>query len=115
MKEILLQRLKEKLNSVKEQGIARLKSGFKNQSRSIQREVREKVVGYILAGLGVVAGLAWNDAISAMINYLFPFGKGEVWAKFFYALVLTIFVVLATTYLMKILRKDEEQDKEKFL
>lgn len=107
MKEILLQRLKEKLKTVKEQGIARLKNGLKNQSRSIQREVREKVVGYILAGLGVVAGLAWNDAISALINHLFPFGKGEVWAKFFYAFVLTIFVVLTTTYLMKILWKDD--------
>ncbi len=44
----------------------------------LRGEFKKRVAGYILAGLGLVAGLAWNDAIKALIDSLFPFRSAKV-------------------------------------
>ena len=41
---------------------------IKEKSKEFQQEVREKTFGYIVASFGLVAGLAWNEAIKAMIE-----------------------------------------------
>lgn len=64
-------------------------------------EVRERAVGYITAAFGLVAGLAWNDAIRALIDALFPLAEQSVLAKFVYASVLTVVVVIVTVHLLK--------------
>jgi len=46
-----------------------------------------------------VAGLAWNEAIKALIEYLYPLDKNSLLAKFVYAALITIIVVVFTTYL----------------
>ena len=47
---------------------------------------------YIGTALGLVIGLAWNDAISSLIKSFFPDGTDSIWAKFIYAVVLTLIV-----------------------
>jgi FtsH-binding integral membrane protein len=79
-------------------------------SDQITAKVRERTVGYIAAGLGVVAGLAWNDAIVAFIEQVFPFEGNTVVAKFVYAVLITIVVVVLTTYLMRLFKKQEEAE-----
>ena len=38
---------------------------------NINKKVTEKMFGYILTAFGLVAGLAWNDAIKSLIEYFF--------------------------------------------
>ena len=72
----------------------------------IQKEITNRTMGYILGGLGLVVGLAWNDAIKVLIEYIFPLSRNTLLAKFLYAALLTLFVVILTTYF---LRKNDEQ------
>lgn len=68
----------------------------------LKLEVRKKVVGYITAGFGVVAGLAWNDAIKTFIEEYFPQTGSTMIAKFVYALLITIVLVVISVYLVKL-------------
>lgn len=86
----------ESINRVKEEG------------KRLKREVREKTVGYILGALGLVAGLAWNDAIKALIDQIFPLSKDTIIAKFVYAAIITVVIVIATVYIVRYLGKKEE-------
>ena len=82
---------------------------FKKESSYVQKEVRQNLVKYIGAAFGLVAGLAWNDAIKALIEFLFPFQKNELLAKFIYAILITLVVVIITAYLVKLFKKEEEK------
>ena len=61
---------------------------------NLSKQVRDKTTGYILAAFGLVAGLAWNDAIKSTIDRFFPLDQGNVIIKFAYALAITIVVVI---------------------
>lgn len=74
--------------------------------RTVRQEVKRKTVGYIVAALGLVAGLAWNDAIKSLIDYLFPLSGNSVWAKFTYALIITLAAVSVSVYLLRLVRED---------
>mgnify|MGYP001565613436 CR=1 FL=1 len=65
-------------------------------------EIREKTVGYILAAFGLVAGLAWNEAIKALIDQFFPSSGNGILIKFIYAVIVTVVVVTITVYLVKL-------------
>ncbi|MDD2731951.1 MAG: DUF5654 family protein [Candidatus Pacebacteria bacterium] len=77
--------------------------------RKLRQEMKEKPVSYIVAAFGLVAGLAWNEAIKGMIDYFFPLNKNSVLAKFIYAVLVTFAVVLITFYLIKIIEKEEKK------
>ena len=77
------------------------------EQKKIGLEVREKTMGYILAALGFVVALAWNDAIKSLIENIFPLDKNNLSAKFVYALIVTVIIVVATI----LLTKKTEQDK----
>lgn len=77
--------------------------------RKLRQEMKEKTVSYIVAAFGLVAGLAWNEAIKGMIDYFFPLNKNSVLAKFIYAVLVTFAVVLITFYLIKIIEKEEKK------
>lgn len=81
---------KEKIEEVKHEG-ARVRS-----------EVSDRVATYIIGGLGVVVGLAWNEAIKGAIEYFYPLASANsIWAKFLYATILTVIVVLVTIYVVR--------------
>ncbi len=82
---------------------------IKEEGKKLKQEVRQRTVGYVLAALGFVVGLAWNDAIKGFIEYIFPLKQDSLLAKFTYAAVLTVLLVGATIYL---LRWVGEQDKK---
>jgi hypothetical protein len=83
-------------------------SKIKEEISSVQDEVRNKAVGYIVTALGLVAGLAWNDAVKTLIENYFPARENTVWAKFLYASILTVIVVSISVYLVKIFKKEEK-------
>lgn len=80
----------------------------KEEGRALEQATRERTVGFITAGLGLVAGLAWNDAIRSLIDYLFPIDKNGLTAKFIYAVVITFVVVILSQYLVRWMKKTEE-------
>lgn len=71
------------------------------------REVREKTFGYITAALGLVAGLAWNEAIKSLIEYFYPASQNGLAAKFIYAIVITLVVVVISSYLIRLSSRDK--------
>ena len=85
---------------------------IRQTSAEIEKEIREKTVGYIVAGFSVVAGFAWNDAIKAFIEEYFPLSRDTMKAKFVYPVLITAVVVIVSIYLMKIF-KIEKKDKAK--
>jgi len=54
-----------------------------------------------------VVGLAWNDAIKELITYLFPLATNSVLAKFGYAIILTVIVVVAIHLMTRLTEKKE--------
>jgi hypothetical protein len=83
---------------------------IKEEQKKLAREIKEKTMGYILAALGFVVGLAWNDAIKYVIEYLFPLDKNSIMAKLIYALLVTVIIILVTGYFLKS-NNNEEQKK----
>lgn len=67
---------------------------------------KEKMVTLILAGFGLVAALAWNDAIQTLFNSLFPKNQ-EIIGKFLYAFLITIIVVIISLQLQKISKENK--------
>ena len=84
---------------------------IKKEGAKLKSEVREKVVGYIGAGLGVIVSLAWNEAIKALIEHLFPLQKDTILAKFIYAGIMTLVLVFVTIYVAKIFSRHNTEHK----
>lgn len=80
-----------------------------SESKKVTSEVTDKIVGFLTGAFGLIAGLAWNDAITALIEYFFPLDKNGLVAKFIYATLLTVLLVIVTIYLMRWLKKDSEK------
>ncbi len=75
--------------------------------KNLRQEMREKTIGYILAAFGLIAGLAWNEAIKSFIDLFFPLSGNSIWIKFVYAIIITLGVVLLSFYLIKLTDKKE--------
>ncbi len=74
----------------------------------MKSSIRKQSLGYILAAFGFVAGLAWNDAIKALIDVAFPLAKEGLVAKFLYAVIATVIVILATIVATRFLREEKK-------
>ena len=74
----------------------------------LRTELREKTIGYIVAALGLVAGLAWNDAIKSVIEFFYPLNENTLWAKVIYAVIVTGLIVLVSYFLMKWSKKERK-------
>ncbi|MFA6534365.1 MAG: DUF5654 family protein [Patescibacteria group bacterium] len=72
-----------------------------NQEINLKKEIRSQTAGYILAAFGIVAGLAWNEAIKSLIAYLFPFQASSLLMQFIYAIGITLVVVVVSIYLTR--------------
>jgi hypothetical protein len=74
----------------------------------LRAELRERTTGYILTALGLVAGLAWNDAISSFIKFVFPLDGNGIIAKFIYAVIITVVIVFVSNSLLRVLTPKEK-------
>ena len=61
-------------------------------------EVLDKFSTLVTTALGLVAALAWNTAIQNLFNELFGQAGGELVGQFFYAVLVTLAVIVATIY-----------------
>ncbi len=80
----------------------------KSRIERFQEEATVKFVGYILASFGLIAGLAWNEAIKAYIEIWFPATDDSASAKLFYAVILSFIIVIVTIIVSKLLAKMQE-------
>jgi C4-dicarboxylate transporter len=64
-------------------------------------QAKEQTRGYIVGAFGLVAGLAWNDAVKALIDLVLPFSKSGIIIKFLYAIIVTILVIVIGNYVLK--------------
>ena len=71
-----------------------------------KKAAKERIVTLILAGFGIVAALAWNDAIQTLFNFLFPKNQ-ELIGKFIYAVFVTIIVVIISLQLQRIFKENK--------
>ncbi|MDO8240476.1 MAG: DUF5654 family protein [Candidatus Moranbacteria bacterium] len=78
-----------------------------------QEELRKRTFGYITTAFGLVAGLAWNEAIKAVIERFFPMGDGGMIAKFVYAVIITAILVFVSLYILKTDKDKVEAEKAK--
>ena len=79
---------------------------IRKESVKLRTEIRERTLGYIVTALGLVAGLAWNEAVKALIEYFFPLSQNSLLAKFIYALIITIIIVVISAYLLRLCKKE---------
>ena len=69
------------------------------------------------AAFGMVAALAWNEAIKALIARFITSEDGGIWALVIYAVIVTIIAVIATVIIARSVSKlkakiDEEESAE---
>ena len=54
-----------------------------------------------MAALGLIAGLAWNEAVKGLIDHIYPLDQNGLWAKFIYAIIITLVVVVVSWLLLR--------------
>lgn len=67
----------------------------------LRKKIRKQTNTYLLAALGFVAGLAWNEAMKSAISLIFPLNNNDVIAKFAYAIFITALVVFMAVHVPK--------------
>jgi len=82
---------------------------IKAESTKISREIKDKTFSFIITAFSLVAGLAWNEAIQSLINSFFAINKNSVLAKFIYAILMTLVLVIITINLARVLGKNDQQ------
>jgi len=73
----------------------------KNEVEKVKREFKEKTLTLILGGFGLVAALAWNEAIKTLFETLLPKSSALI-GKFIYAIIVTGIVVFVSYLLNKV-------------
>ena len=72
----------------------------------LKSQMLKKILELVTACFGLVAALALNDAIQSLFAELF--GKqNAIWAKFAYAAIVTVIVVLVTVKISKLIKDNE--------
>lgn len=73
------------------------------------KRAREQIATLMLGGFGLVAALAWNDAIQTLFNHVFGSQRNSLAAKFAYAVLVTLIAVFIGTKLNKLLKGENEK------
>lgn len=75
------------------------------KEKSFRRELIEQFITLSTSGFGLVAALAWNEAVQAFVkDYIekyYPSQSGVI-SKFIYAVIITLFAVFITYQLSRI-------------
>lgn len=69
--------------------------GDNDQPSSIKQEILDKIAALVTAAFGLVAALAWNDAIKLLFKELFG-TQDQVGPMIVYAIFITVIAVILT-------------------
>jgi hypothetical protein len=76
----------------------------------LSKEVLDTIITLMTTAFGLVAALAWNEAIQALFAAVLPQG-GDLAAKFLYAIVVTVIVVFVTIRLGRLAKRFGDEEK----
>jgi len=80
--------------------------------KQIHKKITEQIRTLITGALGLVAALAWNEAVKALFEKIFGTASGLI-AKFLYAIIVTAVVVWVVNKLSKLAAQEEEESNSK--
>ncbi|MFA6963402.1 MAG: DUF5654 family protein [Patescibacteria group bacterium] len=86
---------------------------MKEAKDKLKKELFKTMVQLATAGFGLVAALAWNEAIQSAIKEIVPVGGSNIISKLVYALIVTIIAVSVTYSLGKMAGISEAESKDK--
>lgn len=83
------------------------------EKKSFKKELLEQMLTLSTAAFGLVAALAWNEAIKSFVDqYIQPyFPDTAVYYKFFYAIIVTVLAVIITYQLSNIRSRFESRNR----
>lgn len=70
----------------------------------MSKEVIEKIADLMIAAFGLIAALAWNSAIEALVGRFVEPGSGPI-ALIIYAIIITLIAVLATVWIARVAKR----------
>jgi hypothetical protein len=73
---------------------------IKTEIEDTKNTFKETIITLIMGGFGLVAALAWNEAIKSLFEAYLP-KSGELIGKFVYAILVTFVVAIVSRYLKK--------------
>ena len=80
---------------------------MKKQANEVKGQVLQTIATLITTAFGLIAALAWNEAIKAIILQFLPKGS-DLWGLLIYAVVITILAVVATIIIGRAIAQPEE-------
>ena len=90
--------------------ISKISKSSLKEIKQLQLETLAKMSDLATAGFGLVAALAWNEAIQSLVNSVLPKNSsGGITAQIIYAIIITAAVVFITMRLGKMTSKAKEE------
>jgi uncharacterized membrane protein len=76
-------------------------------------EILDNFSQLITTALGLVAALAWNDAIQTLFQQYLGTAGGALAAKIFYAVLVTVIVIFATIVVSRAAERAKKLEEER--
>jgi hypothetical protein len=83
------------------------------EEQKLSAEVLDKFAELITFALGLVAALAWNEAIQQLFTQLLGEAGGALAAKFVYAVIVTFIVIFATIAVSRAAERAKQREEER--
>jgi hypothetical protein len=80
---------------------------MKKQAQEVKGQVLQTIATLITTAFGLIAALAWNEAIKAIILQFLPKGS-DLTGLLIYAVLITIIAVVATIIIGRAIAQPEE-------
>ncbi len=78
-----------------------IKGSLSKQVKETNKQILSQSLGFMSSAFALVAALAWNDAIRALLQRYFHESSGLI-SSFIYAILVTVVAVIITMRLNKI-------------
>lgn len=82
---------------------------MKEKVVEMKSQVLTTIATLMTTAFGLIAALAWNEAIKAIILEIFP-KQNEITGLLIYAVIITIIAVIATVIIGKVIAKPAVQE-----
>ena len=82
---------------------------MKEEVKDVKGQVLQTIATLMTTAFGLIAALAWNEAIKAIIIQYFQAGNG-IMGLLIYAILITIIAVIATIIIARVIAKPAVQE-----